>query len=57
MENVLFSSIFFTKSDQANISQKELTWFKELAKDAFLMTDDHINKRLQVGTLQEILGE
>jgi len=49
-----FFHYIFAKSERANISRKELKWFKELAHDAFSMTDDQINKRLQAGTLQEI---
>lgn len=49
-----FFHYIFAKSERANISQKELKWFKELAHDALSMTDDQIKKRLRAGTLQEI---
>ena len=49
-----FFHYIFAKSDRANISRKELKWFKELAHDALSMTEDQINMRLQAGTLQEI---
>lgn len=49
-----FFHYIFAKSERANISQKELKWFKELARDALSMTDDQINKRLQDGNLLEI---
>jgi hypothetical protein len=49
-----FFHYIFAKSDRANISRKELKWFKELAHDALSMTEDQINMRLQNGTLQEI---
>jgi len=52
--NRTFFHYLFAKSEQANISQKELKWFKELAHDALSMTDDQINKRLKAGTLHEI---
>jgi len=49
-----FYHYIFAKSDRANISQKELKWFKKLACDVFSMTDEQINARLKDGTLQEI---
>ena len=53
-EQRTFFHYIFAKSEQANISRKELKWFKELAHDVLSMSDDQINRRLQGGTLQEI---
>jgi len=50
-----FFHYIFAKSVRANISKKELKWFKELAHDAFSMTDEQIELRLKAGTLHEIL--
>ena len=45
----------FAKSDRDNISQGELRAFKQRAKDALLMTDEHIMERLRNRTLIEVL--
>jgi hypothetical protein len=49
-----FFHYIFAKSERDNISQKELKWFKELARYSLSMTDYEINKWLQSGKLLEI---
>ena len=44
----------FAKSDRANISHEELRIFKKRSKDAFSMTETHINSRLRDGSLIEV---
>jgi hypothetical protein len=46
----------FAKSDQENISKKELEMFKELANTLFMLSDNQINSALESGALKEILG-
>jgi len=45
----------FSKSDMGNIDQGELRGFRQRAKDAFSMTDEHIRERLRKRTLIEVL--
>jgi hypothetical protein len=45
----------FAKSNRGNISPKELKKFKDLARDTFSITDEEIKRRLENGTLQEIV--
>ena len=51
-----FFHYIFAKSAKANISKKELKWFKELANDFLSMTEEQVNVRLKTGTLHEIEG-
>ena len=44
----------FAKSEKDNIDQGELRAFKQRAKDAFSMTEEHIEKRISNGTLIEV---
>ena len=45
----------FAKSDKENIRKGELRVFKQRAKDAFSMSDEHIKMRLKKATLIEVL--
>ena len=47
----------FTKSETANISQKELVRLKKQAKTLFAMTEAHIEAALKEGVFQEIMGD
>jgi len=47
----------FPKSKRDNISDKELKWYKNEAKDNLTMTDELINEWLKDQTLIEILLE
>ena len=44
----------FAKSENDNIDQGELRAFKQRAKDAFSMTEEHIKDRISKGTLIEV---
>jgi hypothetical protein len=44
----------FDKSDRANISQGELRWFKDDAKEDFALTDGQIRAWLKNGSLIEV---
>ena len=54
-EERVFFVYGFAKSDRDNINQSELRAFKQRAKDAFSMTDEHIMERLINRTLIEVL--
>ena len=47
----------FTKSETANISQKELAQLKKQAKTLFAMTEAQIEAALKEGVFQEIKGD
>ena len=44
----------FAKSERANISENEKRYFKEAAKEYFSLTDEQINKRVELGRLIEL---
>jgi hypothetical protein len=46
----------FAKSDQSNISQKELTQLKETARDWLSLTDKQLDELVKTGKYQEIEG-
>ena len=46
----------FAKSDRGNISRKELAKLKETAKDWLSLSDEQLDKLLQIGKYQEIEG-
>jgi len=52
-----FFAYGFSKSDRANIGEKELKAFKIDARKQFLLTDEQIRASLQNGTLIEITEE
>ena len=55
-----FRSFFvygFSKSKRDNLSDKELKWYKNEAKDNLTMTDEQINEWLKDQTLIEIVQE
>ena len=54
-EERTFFTYGFSKSDRDNIDQGELRAFKQRARDAFSLTDEHISERLKNGTLIEVL--
>jgi len=45
----------FAKSDKGNIDQGDLRVFKEMAKDAFSLTDAQIDDQIKKGILIEVL--
>jgi hypothetical protein len=46
----------FAKSDRGNISRKELAKLKETAKDWLSLSNEQLDKLLQIGKYQEIGG-
>ena len=46
----------FAKSDRGNISRKELAKLKETAKDWLSLSNEQLDKLLQIGKYQEIEG-
>jgi hypothetical protein len=46
----------FSKSDQSNISQKELVQLKETARDWFSLTGKQLDELVKTGKYQEIGG-
>jgi hypothetical protein len=46
----------FAKSDRGNISRKELTQFRETARDWLSLTDEQLDQLVKTGKYQEIGG-
>jgi len=44
----------FSKSKQENIEKNELTYFKKTAKALLSLSDEQINKLIEIGVLTEI---
>lgn len=52
--NKTFYVYGFAKSEKANISEKELRYFKDKAKDYFLLTNEQLKKMIDNDELVEI---
>lgn len=47
----------FPKSDQANISKEEESFFKKMAKEVLLLTDEQLQQLIDKGKFEEVVKD